>query len=226
MVKKWLSLLLALMLCLSLAACGGGGAESFDDGAAVSEGEAETDAEDQPDQPSNGLIPNEPAVPTVRLGETISLDCADLTLDALVISDGFDFSYTEASSGIRVTYRANIDCASGMKLICLLGKFTNKTSSSVYPVNDPVRGKIVVNGYEYDTRMECCSGEAQSLLDLVSMREADCYIYAEVPEKLTDEIESCALHLGFVKNMDPYVWISDMKECDALHLLEAMPEVE
>lgn len=221
-MKKALSLLLALAVCLLLCACGG---ETDNAGTANnSNTEAATNA---PQKQETTAEPEGPAAEPIQLEETISLDYAVLTLDAFEISDGYEFSYTEKSSGITITHKSSIDCPSGMKLLCLKGKFTNKAKAEVYPGNDPAGGKIIINGYEYETRMQCYNvAEAESVMGVAPLREVDYFLYAEIPETLAAEMESCEFYIGFAKDLDPTVWIDDLSDYDALYLLKATPAAE
>ena len=222
-MKKALSLILALVMCLSLCACGG--REN------TGSNNSNTETANNATQPQETTPPTtEPAGPSadpIQIGETISLDYAVLTLDAFEISNGYEFEYTDKSSGISITHKSSIDCPSGMKLICLKGKFTNKSKGEVYPSNDPAYGKIVINGYEYETRMKCYNvAEADSIMGVAPLREVDYFLYAEIPETLATEIETCEFYIGFVKDLDPSVWVDDMSDYDALYLLEATPTAE
>lgn len=247
-MKKAISLFLALVMCLALCACGGETANTNDtnnettinipenqDTTSTTEPENPTADTDDANKKSpintqeitTTIEPEGPSAESIRIGETISLDYAALTLDAFEISDGYEFEYIDKSSGISVTYLASIDCPSGMKLACLKGKFTNKSKNEVYPSNDPAYGKVIINGYEYETRMQCYNvAEADSIMGVAPLREVDYFLYAEVPETLAAEIETCEFYIGFAKDLDPSVWIRDMSDCDALYLLEEIPVAE
>lgn len=214
-MKKLLSLIMAMVLCLSICACG---AES-NDGGNADDSVISGDAQD--------TTPTEPEGPTatpVNIGDTIDLDYATVTLDDYVVTTGYQFEHTDTSSGIKVTRKTGFDCSSGMKIICLTGKFTNKSKAEVYSSNNPIYGKIIINGYEYETRMRCyIVEEAESVSGVAPLREVDYFLCAEVPESLVGQIDTCQFYIGFVKDLDPSVWASDLSDYDALYLLEATP---
>lgn len=205
-MKKYLSLLLALVMCMSLVACGNSTSTTTPDSQSQSETET-TKAE------------------SITLGSTIDLEYVNMTLDSFEISNGYAFEATDNSSGISITHKASIDCPADMKLICLKGKFTNKTKGDIFPANDPIYGELIVNGYSYKTEMDCYISEtAESVLTLAPLRTVDYYLYAEVPVALADAVEDCTLNIGFVTDLDASKPVFEMSDNDVLYTLEAIPE--
>ncbi|MBE6737312.1 MAG: hypothetical protein IKB72_00120 [Ruminococcus sp.] len=217
-MKKLITFLMALVLCLSLCACGNDSKSNEDSTKAPVNQNTVVET-----QAPTTEAPAESAAQTIQVGETISLDYATLTLDSFEISDGYEFEYVDTSSGIKITHKSSIDCPSGMKLVCLKGKFTNKSTNEVYPSNNPVHGKMVIDGYEYKTELDCyVVAEAESVMGVAPLREVDYFLYAEVPDTLANNISNCQLYIGFVENLETG-WLDDVTDCDALYLLEATP---
>lgn len=208
-MKKIITLVLAVMMLVSLCACGGIGTTTLENG---------TDADTATGTSQAG---------STNLGDTISLDYVEMSLDAFEVSTGYQFESTDTSSGFSITHRASIDCPSDMKLICLKGKFTNKTNGDIFPANNPIYGELVVNGYTYKTEMDCYIADvAESVFTLSPMRPVDYYLYAEVPVAIADAIETCTLNFGFVTDLDASKPVFAMSDNDKLYTLNTMPTVQ
>ena len=167
----------------------------------------------------------EPATPAdaveLRIGETLSTDFMELTLDAFEISEGYTFSYKEGN----VTHKTGIDCPGGMKLLTLRGRFTNLLNKEVSVMsNGPIKGMIIVNGSEYTTKMRCLNAaEADNLWNVASKQTVDCFITAEVPEAMASEVGACTIRLACNDNMDEGRWVSDFNEYPYQFTVEAEP---
>lgn len=218
-MKKWIIWLLVLSFALALTGCGGSAPEAVEEKAP----EAGTVLEELPEPTEE--VPEEPVdegpvAEPVKLGNTISLPFASMTLESFELSDGYSFSHTE---GI-LTRTVSIDCPSGMKLVVLRGTFTNKAKSEVFPSNKPADGLFVINGYEYPVTFRCYNtAEAESLMSVVPLQSADYFFYTEIPASLANSIETCQVYIGFVENLDSSVWVMSVDDLDYLYLLEAMP---
>ncbi len=209
-MKKLLCLLLALIVCVSLVACGDV-QDSTETSSVMTQSETEQKENAEP----------------IALGNTIDLEYVTMTLDSFEISTGYSLESTDSSSGISFTRKASIDCPDDMKLICLKGQFTNKTKGDIFPANDPIYGELVINGYTYKTSMECyVSNSAESALTLAPLRTVDYYLYAEVPVALADAIESCTLNIGFVTDLDASKPVFEISDNDVLYTLEAIPTTQ
>lgn len=213
-MKKILSLLLVLVMCMSLAACGDSTSKTTSDSQSQSKTETAESTEST-------------KADSITLGSTIDLEYVNMTLDSFEISNGYSFEATDNSSGISITHKASIDCPADMKLICLKGKFTNKTKGDIFPANDPIYGEVVVNGYTYKTEMVCYISEAaESVLTLAPLRTVDYYLYAEVPATLADAVEDCTLNIGFVTDLNALKPVFEMSDNDVLYTLEAIPTTQ
>ena len=188
-MKKFLCLLLVMIICISLVAC-----------------------------------TKSPKEEPVTLGSTIDLEYVNMTLDAFEISTEYSFETTDNSSGTLSTYESSIKCSKDMKLICLKGKFINKTQKGVLPSKNPIYGELEVNGNTYKTKMECYIPENyKSVYQLAPLRTADYYLYAEVPVAVADAIESCKLTIGLTEDLNVSEKVSKPEDNDVLYLLETIP---
>ena len=73
--------------------------------------------------------------------------------------------------------------------------------------------------------MECYTSQGEYLYELAPLREAEYYLFAEIPNTLADTIESCEFYVGFAKNLSTEKWIDEPGDCDDLYLLEELPTV-
>ncbi|MBQ3355935.1 MAG: hypothetical protein IJG45_02300 [Oscillospiraceae bacterium] len=218
-MKRTIAILLALVMLLSLAACGGDTTTSKPQST-----DAPVAAAPSTEAPTKAPTEATATAEEVTIGSSISLNFVEMTLDAFEISEGYNFEYTDNSSGITITQKSSIDCPSGMKLVCLKGSFTNKAKHEIYPGNNPADGVMIINGNEYNIRFKCYnSAEAESIMNIVAQQTVDYYFYAEVPNAVADAIESCEVYIGFIEEMDPSVWVMDMSDYDYLYKLDAIP---
>ncbi len=221
-MKRVIALVLALMMALALCACGGG--TQTNDEKTGSDTTTVTPNDNADVTPTEDTTEEGIKAETVAVGDKISLDFVEMTLDQFEVSDGYQFEYTDNSSAITITRKTSIDCSSGMKLVCLKGSFMNKFNKEVFPSNDPAGGVIIINGNEYSTTFECYNAaEAESILNIVPQQQVDYFLYAEVPASVADSIETCEVYIGFVENMDPSVWARELSDYDYLYKLEAIP---
>lgn len=101
-MKRFLSMMLALVLCWSLCACGGGNS----------------------DTPETTEAPTEPPIPKLDLGETAATDIAEFTL--------LDSSFTYYATSLSTNYVAPVDepdyftASVGHCLVSVTFKITNK----------------------------------------------------------------------------------------------------
>lgn len=160
----------------------------------------------------------------VKLGETIEDEYIKMTLDTFEVEAEYKFRY-ETKTNVGTSIKNNgIEGKSGMKLVCLRGKLTNKTSSDVYTSNNFVKGEMTINGNEYKTTLKCFDTEhAEHYTTMVAQQEAEYFLYAEVPENVADNIESCNISFGWVKDLDSRntVFATNISDLDYIYTLQA-----
>ena len=118
-MKRVIALVLALMMALALCACGGG--TQTNDEKTGSDTTTVTPNDNADVTPTEDTTEEGIKAETVAVGDKISLDFVEMTLDQFEVSDGYQFEYTDNSSAITITRKTSIDCSSGMKLVCLKG---------------------------------------------------------------------------------------------------------
>lgn len=137
-MKKALSLLLALAMCLSLCACGGG-----------SSGENNTT-----NTPETTEAPK-PEIPTAQIKETVSTDIADLTLEHSKLTyyvSNVSTNYAEATEEANPLYAAKI----GTCYVSMTVTITNKDRGGSldfggsFSAWDAADWTVTYNGVEYD----------------------------------------------------------------------------
>lgn len=160
----------------------------------------------------------------VKLGETIEDEYIKMTLDTFEVEAEYKFRYeTKGSVGTSIK-NSGIEGKSGMKLVCLRGKLTNKTSSDVYTSNNFVKGEMTINGNKYKTTLKCFDTEhAEHYTTMVAQQEAEYFLYAEVPENVADNIESCNISFGWVKDLDSRntAFATNISDLDYIYTLQA-----
>lgn len=160
----------------------------------------------------------------VKLGETIEDEYIKMTLDTFEVEAEYKFRY-ETKTNVGTSIKNNgIEGKSGMKLVCLRGKLTNKTSSDVYTSNNFVKGEMTINGNKYKTTLKCFDTEhAEHYTTMVAQQEAEYFLYAEVPENVADNIESCNISFGWVKDLDSRntVFATNISDLDYIYTLQA-----
>lgn len=137
-MKKALSLLLALAMCLSLCACGGG-----------SSGENNTT-----NTPETTEAPK-PEIPTAQIKETVSTDIVDLTLEHSKLTyyvSNSSSNYVEATEEANSMFAAKV----GTCYVSMTVTITNKDRGGSldfcggFSAWDPADWSVTYNGEEYE----------------------------------------------------------------------------
>lgn len=160
---------------------------------------------------------------SVKIGESIKLDFAKMTLKKLEVARKYKFKYVKKSGWFKSTRTSEIEPDSGMMLVCLKGKFTNKSKKKYIPANTGVFGKMIINGNEYDTTMECYNvKKAEGIYEIASQRTVSYFLYAEVPKKVAKNIDSCTVQIGFSQDLENKP-VFNMDEYDYLYQIDEKP---
>lgn len=160
----------------------------------------------------------------VKLGEVVENDYIKLTLDKFEVETEYKFRYEEKTNVGKHIKNNGIDGQSGMKLVCLRGKLTNKTSGEVYPANNFVKGEMTINGNTYKTTLKCFDTEhAESHMTVVAQQETEYFLYAEVPENIANNMETCTINFGCVKDLDSRntAFADKITDLDYIYTLQA-----
>lgn len=157
-----------------------------------------------------------------KLGDTISLDFVDVTLDSLEVKDKYNFEYVEQKS-YTYTQTASLEPkTSDFKLVSLRGNFTNKFSKEIYTANNVMYGIFEINGNEYNANLAAFNtAEAEEFYGIKPQQKVEYFYYAEVPANVADNITSCKIKFGFKKDFD--VKVFSFKDLDYIYELNEIP---
>lgn len=191
-MKKIIALLLTLLMCFALCACGDA---ATDGNSTVVESDTATDADSDS---NNDSVVAEPVA--VDIGGSIVTDFMEMSIDEVGVS-----------ADIRTTVKADIvtricgpEPEDGMQFIFIRGTIKN-TSKEALPVYDFFIGQFDVDGYIYDASANECSiidGNGSSLSEIAPLTEGSYTIYAKVPNELADKLNSTVFTFGFYDNFD------------------------
>ncbi|MDD5953850.1 MAG: hypothetical protein PUD38_01475 [Firmicutes bacterium] len=191
-MKKWIALLLAAVLCLSLAACGND-ASSAGGAQAQNTSPVPTAALSAP--ASEQTEPTEPQQEAVALsiGDKIDNDNFTMTFDSMQILDAYSYKTSEYSS-------TSLYVESGYKLLLVMGHIENK---SMVTISDSsfVRTAVVNDSYtvtDYDVRL---SFKRDKYFEIDPYTDLDYFLYINIPEKLAAQFEKAEFTLGFNNDM-------------------------
>lgn len=173
-MKKYITLMLALLMVLSLCACGQQAAPS------------QTPA-DAPDASNviNTMPSTEPpaaAASVVNFGDVIENESIVMTIETAEIKEELKYQQTSSFSTSRYIEE-------GKQAFCLMGTIENISGNEI---DDwAFKGKLVVDEkYNYDVSMWCPS-------DLEPLAEVPFFLFAEIPDKLVDSYSTATFTFGF-----------------------------
>jgi len=138
----------------------------------------------------------------INVGQTADVGFASISIDSFEVTDGYSFEAVKNDG--MFTYRSSINCPSGMKLVCLRGTFTNKTTKEYSTYNSGLSGTMKINGADYKMKLKCYNeADAQEMTSVVPQQSASSYFYAEVPVNVADSIQQCVVEFGFSQDLNP-----------------------
>lgn len=207
-MKRMMALWLAVVLCLSLAACGQQTAEpektenSQTETEQTPAGAGETEPEEEPLE-----IEAEPAVPEVTpeaevpaltatplaLGDQIETAQFTMTFDTLELLPEYD---------IRLTENSSMSCVveEGYQVLLVRGHITNTGTSvisdSAFYLTATVNGEYVVDGY--DVRLLFVRNK---YFEVDPYTDVDYVLYINVPDKLAELFETVTFEIGFKNDL-------------------------
>ena len=227
MVKRTIVTLLTAILCFSLCSCGKENAKQSQGSTKTAETAQESDKSqevtDTEVTATTEAATNETAFTDVSMGETISLDYVEMSLERLEVADRYDFSYTEDTSVGTSTNSVSLEPSGDLMLVSLIGTFQNKTNKDYYTSNNGVFGKMIINGNEYNARFECYDTEqAESYLKVAAQQKTSYFLYAEVPQEVAENIEDCVVQFGFTQDFESKP-IGKVEDLDSIYQLSAIP---
>ena len=191
-MKKRIALLLAAVLCLSLAACGQSESPvtSTPNQGAASMAPAPTAApETEQTEPTE---PQQEAV-VLSIGDKIDNDNFTMTFDSMEILDEYSYKTSEYSS-------TSLYVENGYKLLLIKGHMENKStvaiSDSSFARTAVVNGSYTVT--DYDVRL---SFKRDKYFEIDPYTDRDYFLYINIPEKLAAQFEKAEFTIGFNNDM-------------------------
>ena len=208
-MKKALSLIMALILCLGLCACGATGDADTKDEATTTAPAKETVAPTEATE-SESVAETESVVETegapaievnnVAVGDTIATDFVEILFNDVTVAEDIQMSVTTGF----VTRITGPSPVSGQQYVCLSGTIKN-ISTSPLPVFDFFIGEFNLDGYTYEVDASDCDildGEGQTMTNIDPLMEYTIRIYVAIPNALADSHSSCTLRFGFYDAFD------------------------
>ena len=206
-MKKVFSLILAVVLCLSLCACGEKTTASAEQTIPVVETEV-------PTEPATVIVETIPVVETEAPTEPAPvIEVVDVPLGSMLSTDFVEMSFKEAIVAKDVKYSVKTgvvtritgpEPVSGQQYICLTGTIKN-TSTSALPVYDFFIGEFNLDGYTYKVDANDCDildGEGQTEYEIAPLMEYTYRLYVAIPDALADSHSTCTFTFGFYDGFD------------------------
>ena len=187
-MKKFLALLLAMVMTLVLAACGGGG-------------DTPAPKEDDPPAPTTDVPPEEepkdeepeepepPAAIPLQCGDSIDNDNFKMTFDSVELLSEYSYRTSEHSS-------TSLYVEDGYKLLVVKGHFENKGTS---PITDSslVCTAMVNDTFAADRSDVRFDFIRNKSFEIDPYTDLDYVMYINIPEKLAGMFETVTFTIGF-----------------------------
>lgn len=204
-MKKILAFIMALMLSMSLAACGGGNdAPAAEPNDTPAEDTAPNDAQEPADEPEPEETPEPtPTATPVEIGGSIDNDNFLMTFDSMELLDEYKYSTGEHSS-------TSLYVEDGYKLLVVKGHFENKSTGAIS--DSAFAMSALVNGtYEVDGSDVRFNFQRSKYFEIDAYTDQDYVMYVNIPDKLAEQFETAQFTLAFNDDMSfpTTVWSSD-----------------
>ena len=191
-MKKFLALLLAMVMVLALAACGGGG----DTSAPKEEDPPAPTTDVPPEEEPKDEEPEEPAEPEppaadfqqVSVGETITLDFVEL-----VIGEPSYGEQLKENTSVSKDSKENLFYFLPVTLVNLGGEAVSLTNSTMVKIT--FDDKYSYEGYALNFGSE-----------VLPMADTETFFYAEVPPRVLENFEKVDIQFGFTNGFEDYDW--------------------
>lgn len=191
-MKKFLALLLAMVMTLVLAACGGGGdtpaPKEDDPPAPTTDVPPEEDPKDE--EPEEPAEPEPPAADfqQVSVGETITLDFVEL-----VIGEPSYGEQLKENTSVSKDSKENLFYFLPVTLVNLGGEAVRLTNSTMVKIT--FDDKYSYEGYALNFGSE-----------VLPMADTETFFYAEVPPRVLENFEKVDIQFGFTNGFEDYDW--------------------
>lgn len=190
-MKKFLALLLAMVMTLVLAACGGGGdtpAPKEDDPPAPTT-DVPPEEEPKDEEPEEPAEPEPPAAIPLQCGDSIDNDNFKMTFDSVELLSEYSYQTSEYSS-------TSLYVENGYKLVVVKGHFENKGTS---PITDSslVCTAMVNDTFAVDENGVRFNFIRDKYFEIDPYTDLDYVMYINIPEKLAGMFETVTFTIGF-----------------------------
>lgn len=191
-MKKFLAPLLAMVMVLALAACGGGGdtpAPKEDDPPAPTT-DVPPEEEPKDEEPEEPAEPEPPAADfqQVSVGETITLDFVEL-----VIGEPSYGEQLKENTSVSKDSKENLFYFLPVTLVNLGGEAVRLTNSTMVKIT--FDDKYSYEGYALNFGSE-----------VLPMADTETFFYAEVPPRVLENFEKVDIQFGFTNGFEDYDW--------------------
>ena len=191
-MKKFLALLLAMVMVLALAACGGGG----DTSAPKEEDPPAPTTDVPPEEEPKDEEPEEPAEPEppaadfqqVSVGETITLDFVEL-----VIGEPSYGEQLKENTSVSKDSKENLFYFLPVTLVNLGGEAVSLTNSTMVKITFDDKYSYEGNALNFGS-------------EVLPMADTETFFYAEVPPRLLENFEKVDIQFGFTNGFEDYDW--------------------
>lgn len=200
-LKKVLSLVLAAVLVLALAACGGGDAAQGGGSTPSADTPAASTPTPQPEETPEAP-PEESAIP-LQCGDSIDNENFCMTFDSMELLPEYSYRTSEYST-------TSLYVEEGYQLVVVKGHFENKSTG---PISDSafVRSAVVNDTYAVDGFDVRFNFIRDKYFEIDAYTDLDYVLYINIPQKLADMFETATFTLRFNDDMSipATVWSSD-----------------
>lgn len=173
-MKKAISLILALVICLSLCACGNPDADNSANSAPNNQQSA-TEAAKEPQEAAA-------EVGSIALGEEITLDFVKMSFNSI------ELGYSVGGDGIS-SYAQD-----GMRFFSLVGKIEN-TGGTKLEV-EKLNAEMIFNG-EYTYSAKATINNSKTIpVSVAPLANAEYVVYAEIPDALLEILSTCVIRFS------------------------------
>ena len=185
-MKKALLILLSLALLVSASACG------------EKKNSTVTETTVSDSAPKDGAKEEkEVKAEKVEIGNTITVDFAEMTIDEAAVADDIK---TSIKTG-NITYTTGPDRSDDKEFIYMRGTLKNTSKAEI--TSPRISGTVEIDGYSYElgsvSIIESDGKSAHSLSPLIGYTYT---IYAEVPNELVANFTECKLNFSFEENFE------------------------
>ncbi len=193
-MKKLLALLMVVVLCVSLCACG---SESNTTEPVQNNDTATTPATEEP---------TKAAATQLNFNEKISLDFVEIVFEESSIKEDIRKTIKNDESGISISRTFGPSPEDGKQFIYLSGKIKNLAKEEL-PVYDFFLGEFDIDGYKFEVSANECdvytsNGETET--SVPPLTEYEFFMYAGIPNELANNHSAINYTFGFYDMFDNY----------------------